>query len=191
MLKRSMSDYRKEVTLLDGRKIILRPINPEDKKALSSFYNRLSEDTRFLRYDYIKGELTENDLKIYCEIDYERTLGLVAEIGQGDQKEIIGIGQYYRLLDPDIAEVAFVVQDSEQRKGIGTHLLKQLAVIAWEYGVRYFVGEVSRTNGRMLSIFSKSDPHMERVLSGSTCTISLSVREVMHRSPDFQPNHLK
>ncbi len=184
MVKQSIADYEHEIELLDGRKVTLRPICSADRTALLAFHGRLSETTRFLRYQYIKNELTEADLKNFCDIDYNDTVALVAEDKHNSDYTIIGIGQYYRLNDPLTAEVAFVIQDSEQGKGIGTQLVKHLAILAWWKNIRYFTAEVMRTNWKMLSIFRKSDPEMENVSEGgSTCTVTFRVAEAMYRVP--------
>lgn len=175
-----ISDYRQEVPLLDGSRVVLRPICSADKNAMRLFHGRLSEDTRFLRYQYLKAELTEADLKYFCDIDYRNTVALVAESGFNEHHSIIGIGQYYRLNDPETAEVAFVVQDDEQGKGIGTQLVKHLALIAWREDIRYFVAEVLRMNVKMLSVFLKSDPEMQQAVDGgSSCTVTFRVAEAM------------
>jgi GNAT superfamily N-acetyltransferase len=176
-------DYQPEIVLRDGFKIILRPITCDDRTEMVSFFGRLSEETRFLRYHYLKGSLTEADLSDYCELDYYDDLALVAEKRQDRNKIIIGVGRYDRLLEKDTAEVAFVVQDSEQGKGIGTQLLKHLAILAWQREVRYFTGEVFKTNAKMLNIFRKCDPRMEQVPDTTTCDIKLSVQEAISRSP--------
>lgn len=183
MLDSKISSYHQEITLLDNSRIILRPICSEDKNALVAFHSRLSEDSRFLRYQYLKGELTEGDLKNFCEIDYDNTLALVAEKAQSDCQEIIGVGRYYRLPNPYYAEVAFVVQDSEQKKSIGTQLLKHLAILASKKDIRFFVAEILKINGKMISILRKSDSNMEYVNgdSCSTCTITISVAEAAQR----------
>jgi GNAT superfamily N-acetyltransferase len=178
----SPGGYQQEITLLGGSKAILRLIRSEDKNALRAFHSRLSQDTRFLRYQYSKGDLTQADLDNFCDVDYHNTLALVAEVEREGCNEIIGVGRYYRLAIPNFAEVAFVVQDDEQKKGIGTQLLKHLALIAWQQDIHYFVAELLRTNARMLSIFKKSDPKMEIVTEGgSTCTGHLSVSKVISR----------
>jgi GNAT superfamily N-acetyltransferase len=175
-------NYFQEIVLSDGTRAILRPILPEDKDALVAFHSRLSEETRFLRYHYLKGQLTENDLKDLCELDYTNSMALVAEVDRGGCREIIGVGRYIRLPFDHTAEVAFVVQDSEQHKGLGTQLLKHLSILAFQQGIYYFFGEVLRQNARMLSIFRKSDPTMKQeVDSCTTCTITLSVEEAMGR----------
>jgi GNAT superfamily N-acetyltransferase len=186
--RRKIDGYRQEIILNCGDKIILRPVGPQDKEALRSFFNRLSEDTRFLRYQYHKNEMSEQELNDFCAIDYDNSMALVAEKGMYGQRCIIGVGGYYRLNNDHTAEVAFVVQDDEQRKGIGTQLLKHLAFHARSNDIEYFVGEVLRENGKMLSIFRKADPGMEnKIADGSSCTVSLSVPEVIHNSLILSP----
>ena len=176
-------DYIQNMNTLDGKEVTIRPITCDDKHKLQEFHARLSLDTRYLRYQYSKGDLTESDLHTFCNVDYYNTLGLVAETEINGQKHIIGVGRYARLNDPQIAEMAFVVQDSEQRKGIGTQLLRHLSILAWERGIRYFVGEVLRENGLMINILRKSDPGMHQVAEGSSCTITINVEDAKENTP--------
>ena len=175
--------YLQNMNTADGMKVTIRPISFKDKNKLQEFHTRLSEATRFLRYQYAKGDLTESDLRTFCEVDYHNTLGLVAETGENGRKHIIGVGRYARLEDPQIAEIAFVVQDSEQKKGIGTQLLRHLSILAWERGIRYFVGELLRENGRMINILRKSDPRMRRLIEGSSFTITIKVEDAKANIP--------
>lgn len=176
-------DYRRTEVLTDGTTVEIRPICSADKKELLAFHQRLSPDSLFLRYHYSKGQLTDGDLKNFCDIDYFNDLGLVAEVERNGNKEIIGVGRYDRLPVNHTAEIAFVVQDSDQNKGVGTLLLKHLAVLAWERGIQNFFGEILRQNGRMISILRKSDPKMQQdVDCVSTCTVKLSVAEAIRRT---------
>lgn len=176
-------DYRKKEVLIDGTAVEIRPICSGDKKELLAFHQRLSPDSLFLRYHYSKGELTDGDLKNFCDIDYINDLGLVAEVERNGRKEIIGVGRYDRLPVIHTAEIAFVVQDSDQNKGVGTLLLKHLAVLAWERGIHNFFGEILRQNSKMISILRKSDPKMQQDVDCiSTCTVKLSVAEAMRRT---------
>ena len=184
-LRPELKGYRKQVQLLDGRHVVIRPISPEDQSALIAFHSRLSDESRFHRYHYSKGELTQEDLTNFCDVDFKDSLALVADQGKRGKKEIIGVGRFYRLpSNTHTAEVAFVVQDSEQRKGICTHLLKQLAALAWERDIYFFLGVVMRDNSKMLSILRKSDPEMHQVVDDySTTIITFSVEETMFRTP--------
>jgi GNAT superfamily N-acetyltransferase len=129
--------------------------------------------------------LTDSDLKNFCDIDYSDVMALVVEKERLGRLEIIGVGRYYRLPPDHTAEIAMVVQDDEQQKGIGTQLLRHLATLAWLRDIHHFTGEVLRQNGRMLSIFRKADPQMrQEVDSPSTCTIRVSVAEAMNGTKD-------
>ncbi len=183
MVRQSSFEYHQEIELRDGRKVILRPIRPSDRTALLSFHSRLSEDTRYLRYQYFKNELTETDLKNFCDTDCDNTLALVAEEWrESGYGSIIGLGQYFRLSTKQTAEVAFVVQDNEQKKGIGTQMLKYLAGLALQHDILYFTAEVMLSNYKMLSIFRKADPEMATIRGGSTCTVVFRVAEVISRT---------
>jgi GNAT superfamily N-acetyltransferase len=173
--------YRKDIVLDDGTRFLIRPITCKDKKALLKFHSRLSPETRFLRYHYSKGELTEEDLQSFCNLDYQNAMGLVVETRDRGNKEIIAVGRYIRIPPDHTAEVALVVQDNQQGKGIGTQLLKHLAILAKEHNIQHFVGEVLRNNGKMLSVFTRCDPGMGyEVDSPSTCNINLSVEQIVH-----------
>jgi GNAT superfamily N-acetyltransferase len=177
-------DFRQEIELRDGSPALVRPIMAGDKPALIEFHSHLSEDTRFLRYHYSKGSLTEDDLRTFCDVDYRDTLALVAEGVRDGRTVILGVGRYSRLAKRDTAEVAFVVRDSEQNKGIGSILLKHLAEFAWRSGIQTFCGEVLRNNARMLTIFRKCDPAMvQEVDCPSTCSITVSTSEARLRQP--------
>jgi RimJ/RimL family protein N-acetyltransferase len=186
-LKPKLQGYHQEVRLLDGKKVVLRLITSNDKKALTEFYSRVSNESRFYRYHYSKGELSEDDLANFCDVDYQDSLGMVAEQEHEGQKEIIGVARFYRLpTNIHMAEIAILVQDSEQRKGLGTSLLKYLAKLAWELDIYFFSGEVLRENSRLLSICRRSDPEMNVLADGeSTCAITLSVEEMMHKTPNL------
>jgi GNAT superfamily N-acetyltransferase len=172
------SGYRKKVKLLDGRTIILRSVRSNDKDDLMVFFNSLSEDTRYLRFQCIKKEFTESELTDFCNVDYFNTVALLAESKIGGRLGVIGVAHYYRLDDNNAAEVTFVVRDGDQGKGIGTYLLKHIAVIAGQKDVHRFVAELLRVNFRMLSIFRKSDPNLRQYACGEdTCTVMFSVAE--------------
>jgi RimJ/RimL family protein N-acetyltransferase len=173
-------DYKHEIYLKDGSKAIIRPITCDDKQSLLKFHSRLSEDTRFLRYHYLKGDLTEEDLKTFCEIDYKTSMALVVEGERDGDVRILGVGRYFQIPPDHTAEVAMVVEDAEQCKGIGTQLLRHLAVLALREGIHDFVGEVLRQNRKMLNVFNKYDPRMGYdVDSPTTCNVNVSLHDVV------------
>ncbi len=94
-LKPEFQGYHQKVKLFDGKEVVIRLINHGDKKSLSAFHARVSNESRFLRYHYFKGELTDDDLTNFCDVDCHDSLGLVAEQERDGQKEIIGVGRFF------------------------------------------------------------------------------------------------
>ena len=100
--------------------------------------------------------MSKEEVRRFCTVDYDDTFALMATIEESTEEKIIAVGRYYRLPRRDAAEVAFVVEDVYQAKGIGTHLLEQLAIIAREKGICLFVGEVLAENQEMMKVLKDS-----------------------------------
>ncbi len=169
----SPPDIHYLVALRDGRTALLRPICSEDKCGIAALHSRLSPDTKFLRFHYMKTRLTESDLEQYCDLDYYDTFAIVAEMRRQGSNEIAGVGRYVRLNTlSDAAEVAFVVEDSEQGNGIGTQLLLVLADIAKDRGINTFVAELLNENVIMMDIFRKYRPELRQTIDGSSKNVT-------------------
>lgn len=168
-------DFRKRVTLNDGRETVIRPICHADKYAVLALFNRLSPETRFLRYHYVKSVLPDAELEYFCNVDYYNTFGLVAEMQRCGNTDIVGVSRYNRLPCLDAAEIAFVVEDQEQGNGIGTNLMKILSALASERGIKTFIAELLNENTIMMDILRKHDPKLEKEIDGSSHHITLRV----------------
>ena len=142
--------WRADVVVADGGTVHLRPIEPSDADALVAFHAGLSEHTRYLRYFSAYQTMPDKDVVRFTTVDHVDRVALVVLLSG----EIIGVGRFDRLADPAQAEVAFVVADAHQGRGIGSVLLEHLAAAARERGVRRFVAEVLAENGRMVRVFT-------------------------------------
>jgi RimJ/RimL family protein N-acetyltransferase len=144
-------------TLRDGTQIFYRPIKPTDEPALSEMMYSLSEKSVQTRYMARTMAFPHRDMQRVTNIDYRQDIAIVAVVpGVSGEEIIVAIAQYF--LDPKTkdAEVAFLVQDEWQRKGIGTFLLDYITKIARQRGVRRFWAKVLPTNEAMLAIFHNS-----------------------------------
>ncbi len=168
-------EYQKWVALLDNRQALLRPIIYSDKNAILALFERLSPETRFLRFHYAKAKITPDELDRYCCVDYYNSFALVAEVCHEEHMEIVGVGRYVRLPCTDVAEIAFVVEDKEQGNGIGTYLLTELANLARERAVNNFVAELLNENIIMLDILRKYDPDLKQIVDGNSLFITVPV----------------
>ena len=89
----------------------------------------------------------------YCFIDYDRELAIVAEIGQGKERRLIGIGRLVADPSRETAEFAILVPDEWQGRGLGTALTNYCLQVAEQWGVRRVVAETEWDNDRMLAAF--------------------------------------
>lgn len=142
------SAWEADVVLRDGGTSHLRPIRPDDAAGLIAFHSRLSERTVYYRFFAPYPRLSDRDVERFTHVDYDGRGALVATIGDA----IIGVVRYDRVSD-DEAEVAFVIEDEHQGRGLGTIFLEHIAQAARERGVRRFVAEVLPENTRMIEVF--------------------------------------
>jgi GNAT superfamily N-acetyltransferase len=102
----------------------------------------------------------------FVYIDHRNEVAIVGTLPAAHGEDIIAMGSYY--LDPKTnrAEVAFVVEDKWQKRGIGTFLLSYLARVARRNGISGFTAEVLRDNRPMQAVISKSNCKVRSALSG-------------------------
>lgn len=159
--------YVKEFINNDGLEFTLRPIRPEDEPKMVRFHERLGEQSVYLRYfrSFQLSQRVEHErLTRICFVDYDRTIALVVEHRdpESEQEEIVAAGRLTRLLNPEEAEFAMLVEDRFQRKGVGTQLLKNLISIGRNEGIRYVVAYMLPENTGMIRICEKLGFQLER-----------------------------
>jgi GNAT superfamily N-acetyltransferase len=163
-----------EVTLRDGSRVAIRPIEPADKPILSAGFEALSFESRYRRFLGAKKRLTTSDLEYLTEVDHSDHEALLAtEPGSG---EGVGVARYVR--DPDdrgAAEAAVTVVDAWQGRGLGTELLHRLVLRAREEGVERFTAELFTDNRDMLDLFHATGEVTVTGSFGSTEAISVAL----------------
>ena len=152
----SLEKYKTTVILRDGSTLLLRPIQREDEEKLLALFYRLSQHTIYLRFHHVLTHMSKEEAERFCTVDYDSTFALVGAIREDREEKIIAVGRYARFPGGDRAEAAFVVEDSYQGRGIGTHLLEQLAVIAREKGIHFFEAQVLGENHEMVKVLKDS-----------------------------------
>ncbi|AOS62553.1 bifunctional acetate--CoA ligase family protein/GNAT family N-acetyltransferase [Actinoalloteichus hymeniacidonis] len=138
-----------DVVLSDGGTVHLRPLRPEDGPRLVALHSRMSERTRYLRYFGAYPRMPAADVRRFSTVDHHERVAFGAVLG-GD---IVAVGRFDRLPGGDSAEVAFVVEDGHQGRGLGSILLEHLAAAGRERGLRRFEAEVLAENGQMVAVF--------------------------------------
>jgi acetyl coenzyme A synthetase (ADP forming)-like protein len=168
-----------DVILRDGRSLRLRPPRREDAPALLDFFGRLSERSRYLRFHgfpALDSQLVEQLL----DPDWTERGALLGTFAEDGREEVVAVANYVRLRDPAVAESAFAVADSYQRRGIGTRLVEQLAQRAAGVGVQRFVAEVLAENRNMLGVFEALGFELSRELAGGEIEIAFPIASTEH-----------
>jgi RimJ/RimL family protein N-acetyltransferase len=113
---------------------------------------------------------------LLANVDYQRRLALLAELGPKEAPELIGVARYEPTERPDTAEIAFVIQDGWQNRGLGRILLEELLAAAEARGVRRFRAYVLASNVRMLDLLARYTDVQERRMESGVINILLARR---------------
>ncbi|MFG2141712.1 GNAT family N-acetyltransferase [Streptomyces sp. NPDC048650] len=151
--------WEADVVLRDGGTARIRPITPDDAERLVSFYEQVSDESKYYRFFAPYPRLSDRDVHRFTHHDYIDRVGLAATVGG----EFIATVRYDRINDQglpakdpedDQAEVAFLVQDAHQGRGVASALLEHIAAVARERGIRRFAAEVLPANSKMIKVFT-------------------------------------
>ncbi len=160
-----------EVRTRDGASIFVRPIRPADAFDLVDFHEHLSDRSVLHRYFYLHPHLSVDEVHHLAIVDYVDRLALVAF----DEGKLVGVGRYDRFHGTGEAEIAFVVADAYQRRGIGTVLLHRLAEAARAQGIHTFVAQTMADNKDMIDVFQHSGFPSRSSSEWDTVSISISI----------------
>ncbi len=145
------AELEADVVLRDGATAHLRPITPADADLLVAFYARVSEQSKYYRFFAPYPQLSDRDVARFTQVDYHDRSALIVTVGS----EMIGVGRYERT-GQRTAEVAFLIEDAHQGRGLGQLLLEHLAQAARENGIARFVAEVLPDNRKMITVFTEA-----------------------------------
>jgi len=143
------------VVLASGEQITVRPIRPTDEQGIKNLVFALSQETLYNRFMSRTQRFGTKQILDFVYIDHRRNVAFVATVPEAHGEDIVGVGRYYLDERTNRAEVAFVVRDDWQGKGIGKILFEQLVVTARQSGIAGFTAEVLRDNRKMQAVFNK------------------------------------
>ena len=161
--------------LNDGGTVHLRPIRPDDADRLRQFHGRLSQQTVYNRFFAYHPTLSDADVARFTQVDHVDRVALVATL----HGQIIGVVRYDRAPGADEGEVAFVVEDAHQGRGLGPVLLEHLAAAARERGVVRFTADVLPTNRAMLGVFRSAGYQVRRALAEGYVELSFPIQQTV------------
>jgi acyl-CoA synthetase (NDP forming)/RimJ/RimL family protein N-acetyltransferase len=141
--------WEADVVLADGGTAHLRPIRPEDADILRAFYSRLSDQSIYFRFFGPRPRLSDREVAWFTTVDYVNRVALIATLGT----EMVAVVRFDRMEQQDSAEVAFLVEDAHQGRGVASVLMEHMRAAARERGIKRFIADVLPSNARMMAFF--------------------------------------
>lgn len=141
-------------TTRSSQEILLRPIKISDEPLIKEFFYGLSDESLYTRFISARKNVPREVRQEFVAVDYSRDMVILAVVEEErEQETVVGVGQYSLNPDMHTAEVALVVRDDFQGKGVGSELLHYLTYLAKRQGLLGFSAEVLVTNRPMMALF--------------------------------------
>ncbi|MFI6288611.1 GNAT family N-acetyltransferase [Streptomyces sp. NPDC051018] len=171
--------WEADVVLRDGATARIRPITADDADRLVSFYEKVSDESKYYRFFAPYPHLSPKDVHRFTHHDYVDRVGLAAMAGG----EFIATVRYERIDErgrpasepADEAEVAFLVQDAHQGRGIASAMLEHIAAVARERGIRRFAAEVLPANNKMIKVLRDAGYTQKRSFEDGSVHLTLDL----------------
>ncbi len=149
-------------TTKTGLELLLRPVRLSDEPLLKDFFYSLSDQSIYRRFISTRKDMPHARLQEFVVIDYTREMVILAVLQEDEREVVIGVGQYGIDEQTHTAEVALVVRDDHQNRGVGTELLRYLTYLAKRKGLLGFSAEVLVGNLPMLRLFENGGFRIEK-----------------------------
>ena len=174
------TQYVQPWTLRDGTPVTLRPIRPEDEPLMVTFHETLSARSVYLRWLQrlnLSRRTAHEEMIRMCFIDYDRQMALVADYinPQTGQHEIMGVGSLIKEQSTKSAEIALLVADQFQRRGLGTELLRRLIQVGRDEQLQRLTGDILPENRGIQEICKKLGFHLQYSLEEQVVKVELEL----------------
>jgi RimJ/RimL family protein N-acetyltransferase len=146
--------YTARELLRDGGQIEIRALQREDEADMLAAVGKASVQSLQRRFFVMKRHFSDKERAFFMDIDFKNHVAIVALAEEAGRKVIVGGGRYI-VFEPGRAEMAFVVIDTWQGRGIGSILMRHLVKIASDAGLRELTAEVLPENAAMIRVFRK------------------------------------
>ncbi|MDF1755466.1 MAG: GNAT family N-acetyltransferase [Verrucomicrobiales bacterium] len=146
-----------------GIQYVVRPLHPSDMRSLQEFFYAQDEETIRLRYGYAMPKLDEQTAYRMSSVDQSKDLALGVFYRNHLREDLRAVGRFYVDSTETTAEIAFLVHERTRRKGIAQYLLREMAVIARERGIKQFWASVLKRNVPMARLFANFGARKENL----------------------------
>ena len=148
-------DLEVRKTTRAGLELLLRPVKISDEPLLKEFFYSLSDESMYQRFISARRDIPHELLQDLVAVDYFTKMVLVAVTERDGRESICGLGQYGMNRDMYTADVALVVRDDCQKKGVAGEMLAYLTFLAKRQGLLGFTAEVLAGNEPVFRLFRK------------------------------------
>ena len=176
----SLATYDETATLKNGQTVRIRAMRSSDKSLVQEMFRNLEPESIYTRFFHAKKVLTDDDLRMITEVDFETVVAFAVTIGPEQNETMIGGGRYACLETQGpcrSAEVAFTVEEDFQGQGIAGMLIRRLTAIARERGVVQFEAEVLPENRSMLAVFAHCGLPVKEKYEGDSIHVTMPLAE--------------
>ena len=164
-------------SLKDGLEVKIRPIKTSDEDMMRRLFYNFSDESKYFRYFAAKPVMPHKEMQKYVSIDYEDILSVVAIVEKGRNERIIAEARYAYDKKTDAYEVAFIVDEEFQGKGVATFLFNYLIKVARDRGIDWFIAHVLPRNEAMLKVFEKSKIKITRSYDTDALTLRFNLAQ--------------
>jgi ribosomal protein S18 acetylase RimI-like enzyme len=167
------ASYSKQEQLRDGSPAEIRALRPDDEADMLTALEHTSAQSLQRRFFAMKRHFSDKERAFFMKVDFTNHVALVVLAQDAGRKIVVGGGRYITF-EPGRAEMAFVVIDSWQGRGVGSMLMRHLVEIARQSGMKELTAEVLPENASMLRVFRRSG--FESVTGKDPQTVHLVLR---------------
>jgi RimJ/RimL family protein N-acetyltransferase len=175
------SELERPLALRGGTSLRLRPVRPDDAPRLEELFHRLSRQTVYQRFFAPYQRLRADWYQRFANVDYRDRMALVAEDHDAGRAVLRGVAQYEPDAIPGVAEVAVVVEDGWQNRGLGTVMLDAVLEAGEARGIRTFSASVLSDNRRMLRVLRRLGEIHRRSAEDGVVTVEFERRHALGR----------
>jgi len=155
-------------TFKDGLELKIRPIRASDEDMMRRLFYKFSDESKYYRYFTHVKVMPHKNMQKYLSVDYDRILSIVAVLQHGNIERIVAEARYAAFPSGDAYEMAFLVDEEFQGKGLATFLANFLIKIAKDRGIKKLTASVLSENQKMLKVFEKLSIMPEKHYDGDT-----------------------
>jgi RimJ/RimL family protein N-acetyltransferase len=163
-----------DITLTDGTRVHIRPIRPEDDRVLVELFSRLSPETVYQRFFSALPELSPGMARHLADAHETNRQAMAAEV----DSEVVAVARYESTSELGVVELALVVADAWQNRGLGRILLRAILRAAEANGIHRFRADVLAENRRMLRLLATEGEIYDRKTEAGVSTLLFTARTI-------------